>query len=238
MGLVIQPHFLFLTMMKDIAKEIYDIFLQNRSAATAKEQAQYMRNKFEFIGLKQPDRVALTKSFFLRFGKLSAADNILLAKECFQYKEREMWYLGCEQLIKAKKILKAEDLKYIETIIVKSDWWDIVDTLATNVVGEIVLKEYAAKEIMLKYSYNTNMWLRRVSVIFQLKYKDKTDATFLFDRCRQLADEKEFFIQKAIGWALREYAKSNPDAVLAFVNDTNLANLSRREALKHLSKNR
>lgn len=238
MGLVIQPHFLFLTTMKDIAKEIYDIFLQNRNAATAKEQAQYMRNKFEFIGLKQPDRVALTKLFFIRFGKLSAADSLLLAKECFQYKEREMWYLGCEQLIKAKKILRAKDLKYIETIIVKSDWWDIVDTLATNVVGEIVLKENAAKDIMLKYSNNTNMWLRRVSVIFQLKYKDKTDATFLFDRCRQLADEKEFFIQKAIGWALREYAKHNPEAVLAFVNDTNLANLSKREALKHLSKNR
>lgn len=236
MGLVIQPHFLFLRTMKDIAKEIYDIFLQNRNPATAKEQAQYMRNKFEFIGLKQPDRVALTKSFFLRFGKISATDSILLAKECFQYKEREMWYLGCEQLIKAKKILKEKDLNYIETIIIKSDWWDIVDTLATNVVGEIVLKECTAKDIMLKYSYSQNMWLRRVAVIFQLKYKDKTDATFLFERCRQLADEKEFFIQKAIGWALREYAKSSPKAVLAFVNDTNLANLCKREALKHLSK--
>ena len=122
-----------------------------------------------------------------------------------------------------------------EQLIIQKSGWDTVDHLAINVAGPLCRNHPALiKTHIHEWRHAADSWLRRSAILFQLKYKNKTDADLLFDIIRDQAEDDEFFIRKAIGWALREYAKTEPDRVRAFVDDTSLKPLSRREALKHI----
>ena len=117
-----------------------------------------------------------------------------------------------------------------------NSWWDSVDTIAKYILGEYLLEfPLETKKVIERFSNSENMWLNRSAILFQLGYKEKTNSDFLFSECLKQADSKEFFIQKAIGWALREYAKSHPEAVKEFVKTSNLKPLSTKEALKNMS---
>lgn len=134
-----------------------------------------------------------------------------------------------------KKKFTKEDIGLIEKLLVTHSWWDSVDTIAKYLLGGY-LQQYpdGIPGVVAHFSASDNMWLNRAAILFQLGYKSATDEKLLFCECGKRRHSKEFFIQKAIGWALREYAKTDPDAVKAFVAKAGLKPLSTREALKNL----
>ncbi|TAE07534.1 MAG: DNA alkylation repair protein [Bacteroidetes bacterium] len=126
-------------------------------------------------------------------------------------------------------------LELVESLIITNSWWDSVDYLAPRIAGKLFSRfPEQIERYTSRWIESDNFWLQRSAIIFQLAYKTKTDSALLFAYVERRKDSKEFFIQKAIGWALRQYARSAPQAVRDFVNHTDLAPLSRREALKHL----
>ena len=128
-----------------------------------------------------------------------------------------------------------EDIQLIEKLILNNSWWDSVDTIAKYILGEYLFEfPLETKNVIERFSNSENMWLNRSAILFQLGYKQKTNADFLFSECLKQSHSNEFFIQKAIGWALREYAKSNPEIVRQFVKNSNLKPLSIKEALKNI----
>lgn len=128
-----------------------------------------------------------------------------------------------------------EDVRLIEKLIITNSWWDSVDTVAKYILGEYLLEfPLKIKNVIEQFSNSENMWLNRSAILFQLNYKQKTNPGILFSECLKHAHSSAFFIQKAIGWALREYAKTNPEAVKKFVVNNNLKPLSIKEALKNI----
>jgi 3-methyladenine DNA glycosylase AlkD len=140
-----------------------------------------------------------------------------------------------EFLGKVARKAAPEIISLYEYMIVNKSWWDSVDFLASNLVGPYLMK-YPERitELTGEWMRSENIWLQRTCVLFQLKYRDQTDTVLLSSFIEQLKGSKEFFIRKAIGWALREYSKTNPEFVKSFVADQKLSGLSEREALKWL----
>ena len=141
----------------------------------------------------------------------------------------------------AEKFIRQSDWKDLvlyEYMIRKKSWWDTVDFIATKLVGELFKKYPQQRKIKTgKWLESGNIWLQRTAILFQLKYKKDTDIKHLFETINRTKDIHIFFIEKAIGWALREYSKTDAEAVLNFVENTKLAPLSHREALKWLNRN-
>ena len=147
-----------------------------------------------------------------------------------------MQYCAIEILIKElKRNYAKEDIQLIEKLIITKSWWDSVDTIAKNILGDYLLEHpLETEKVIERFSNSDNMWLNRSAILFQLGYKQKTNFDLLKSECEKHKNSNEFFIQKAIGWALREYGKNNPEVVKNFVNATNLKNLSKKEALKNI----
>jgi len=138
---------------------------------------------------------------------------------------------------KSIKHVNKDFISVIEFMITNKAWWDTVDMIATHHVAALFRRFPEMIPVYTKKWLNSqNIWLQRTALLFQLKYKDKTDTTLLFDMIRKLAGHKDFFIRKAIGWVLREYSKTAPDAVIQFIDQNQLSPLSKREALKVISK--
>jgi 3-methyladenine DNA glycosylase AlkD len=194
-----------------------------------------MRGQFEYLGIKTPQNVALQEEFHAAHGlpELSDLDEIL--RDLWSLPQREFQYIALGFLGKFAKQLPAKFIDTIEYLIVTKSWWDTVDSLAGGIVGTH-FKRYPAvrKKYLARWRRSDNFWLRRTSILFQLNYKKETDFELLCDIIRENLDSKEFFINKAIGWALRQYARVDPKAVKRFVLATPLHPLSRREAIKHL----
>ncbi len=221
----------------DYVNHIIDHFAAHTNENNAVPMKRYMKDRFEFFGIKSPERKILTSAFLKTHG-LPERNNVagvlhLLWKE----PHRELHYAGLDILERLVKKQQCADTELFEYLITTKSWWDTVDWLATRLVG-VHLKNYANEIAPLykKWMESENMWLQRVCILFQLKYKQKTDVQLLFDTINQLSDSDEFFIQKAIGWALREYSKTNPDRVIKFVDIHDLKPLSRREAFKVVNK--
>jgi len=207
----------------------------NASPDTAFWMEKYMKNKFKAFGLKRPQRDVINKEFIADYGfppqdKLFEVVNML-----WQMPEREMQYYAMELLYRFRKQVKKEDICFYENIITQKSWWDTIDYIAVNLVGNY-FKNHSEQIPLItsQWMASGNMWLQRICMLFQLKYKKETDYELLFSFIKQLNTSKEFFIQKAIGWALREYAKTNPNEVINFVNNTPLKPLSKREALRRI----
>jgi len=211
-------------------------FKKNSNPENAFAMSKYMKNNFPFFGIKTEDRRRIFKEIWKQ-NKNKVAENVReIALELYSKPEREFHYCAIEILIKELKgNYKKEDIQLIEKLILKNSWWDSVDTIAKNILGEYLLEfPSETKNVIARFSKSDNMWLNRSAILFQLGYKQKTDADLLFSESLKQAHSKEFFIQKAIGWALREYAKSNPEAVKEFVKTSNLKPLSTKEALKNI----
>lgn len=215
---------------------VRETFRTQGSPDIAQGQMAYMRNQFEFFGLKMPQWMALTKVIHAKKGIPEGEDLKTLVRLCFEDEHREMHYFGLETLQKSLKKQPAECIHFLEELIQTRSWWDTVDWI-NKLVG-LHFRKYPEliKPVTARWMASENFWLQRVCLIFQLTYKDKTDAVLLFDYVQRLAGSKEFFIQKGAGWALRQYAKTNPEAVVEFVEKTRLAPLTRREALKHVGR--
>lgn len=149
--------------------------------------------------------------------------------------EREYQYVALAFLGKFQKHLTPDCLPLLEYLITTKSWWDTVDSLASHNVGSLLKQYPSSREALInQWRHQDNFWLRRTTLLFQLGYKTDTDERLLFSLVEENQDSLEFFIQKAIGWALREYSKTAPEAVQSFVFRTALASLSQREALKWL----
>ncbi|UVI29988.1 DNA alkylation repair protein [Paenibacillus spongiae] len=193
----------------------------------------YMRNLFPFLGLKNPERVILTRSFLLEYGMPADDELERVVRELWLLPEREFHYTAMQLLEKRLKQSEPEWIELLQWMITEKSWWDTVDLIAGKLVGGLFTRY---PELIPVYTdmwiASDNLWLRRSAILFQLHYKDNTDQELLFEYIRRCEGEEEFFIRKAIGWALREYSKTNKEAVIRFVSETELSPLSVREALK------
>jgi 3-methyladenine DNA glycosylase AlkD len=211
-------------------------FNQNRNEENAFQMKKYLKNLFSFYGIKTVERRAIFHEL-LKSNKQEISENYreialtLLKKEC-----RELHYCGIEILIKnLKKNYQKDDIKLIEIFLITNSWWDSVDTISKYLLGQYLIEfPNETEKVIERFSNSDNIWLNRSSIIFQLGYKKNTNYELLFSECVKHSQSKEFFIQKAIGWALREYGNVNPDLVLNFVNKTDLKPLSRKEAIRKL----
>ncbi|MCC7244701.1 MAG: DNA alkylation repair protein [Saprospiraceae bacterium] len=219
---------------KDYLNLVRERFSAAGNPDYALQQMAYMRHQFEFFGLPAPKWVAISKEIHAGAGIPQGDDLIALVRACFDDDHREMHYFGLQTLEKTIKKQPAEAIEWLEELIQTRSWWDTVDWI-NKLVG-IHFKRYPhlIGPVTEKWLASGNIWLQRICLIFQLTYKDKTDTDLLFDYIRRLSGSKEFFIQKAAGWALRQYAKHNPDAVADFIKNTALAPLTRREGSKYL----
>jgi 3-methyladenine DNA glycosylase AlkD len=212
-----------------------ELFEKNADPVQAAPMKKYMRDQFEYLGIKTPQNVALQKTFYTEYGlpEITELDPIL--RDLWSLPQREFQYVAVGLLGKFEEQLPADFIDTIEYLIITKSWWDTVDSIAGNTVG-VHFKRYPAveKKYLAKWRKSDNFWLRRTTILFQLNYKQETDFDLLCEIIRENLNSKEFFINKAIGWALRQYARVNPRAVKKFVKPTPLHPLSRREAMKHI----
>ncbi len=195
----------------------------------------YMRGQFEYLGLKTPRRVELVKAFIAGRGLPEPSDLDAIVRDLWSLPEREYQYCAVGLMERLLKKLPPGFVATVEALIITKSWWDTVDTLASNLAGPL-FKRYPGERAayLPRWRKSDDFWLRRTAILFQLDYKKDTDFPLLCDILRENLGSKEFFINKAIGWVLREYSKTDPEAVRRFVADTPLEPLSRREALKWL----
>ncbi|MBC1416083.1 DNA alkylation repair protein [Listeria innocua] len=212
---------------------IQTLFRANRSVADSRPMEAYMKNQFLFLGIRATERKKLVADFLKENGM--PVDLLGLVVELFAEEEREFQYAAIDLLSRYGKKQASEAIEIYEQLVTTKSWWDTVDGLAGTVVSNH-FKLYPDLIPIYNEAWinGDNIWLARTAILFQLKYKEETNAELLFANCEKWLGSKEFFIQKAIGWALRQYAKIDSEAVRVFVNSHTLAPLSRREALKHI----
>ncbi|MEE9349893.1 MAG: DNA alkylation repair protein [Flavobacteriaceae bacterium] len=219
--------------MSNFSNAIINQFKENANPINAIAQAQYMKNKFVFFGLTAPKRRELQKPFLIQKYLPSKSELDVLVKELWTQPQRELHYFTQELVRKYIKQLELRDIDLFEFMIVNNSWWDSVDFIAPNLVGAYFEKFPNQRDVFIKkWLQSNNIWLQRSAILFQLKYKQQLDTVLLATIINKLLGSKEFFINKAIGWILREYGKTNPNWVLDFVSKTELSNLSKREAIR------
>ena len=207
---------------------------QNANPAQAGPMKKYMRDQFEYLGIKSPQVKTLFRQFIQEHGlpPLEKLDEII--RELWEFPQREYQYLAISLMERLEKKLPASAIKTLEYMILHKSWWDTVDNIS-HVVG-VHFRRYpdVREKYLKKWRASDNFWLRRTAILFQLDYKEETDFDLLSDIIQENLGSNEFFINKAIGWSLRQYARIDPKAVTKFVKSTSLHPLSRREAMKHL----
>ena len=224
--------------IKIYTSSLHQFLMAVGDEAIAIKQSQYMRNRFPFIGLMKDQQDKYWKEFQEIHGRVDAQNAIEFCRQCMRYTEREMWYIGMKTLIKHKNKLKSKDIDFVRTLIIESDWWDIVDLVSSHLVGTLYLQYPEIQNTVDQWIYDENMWLRRSALIYQLQYKAKTNEEKLYGHILLACSESEFFIRKAIGWSLREYSKHNPKSVQRFIEThrDQLSTLSLKEGSKYLFK--
>lgn len=222
--------------MHPYTRSLKILFEQNANPADAAPMKKYMRGQFEFLGIKTPMRVALQKEFIKDQGLPPSGELDRITRDLWLLPQREFQYAAVSLIGKLEKKLKPDFITTLEHLIVTKSWWDTVDTIAGHAVGTHFKRFPKVKDKYLKkWRKSDNFWLRRTALLFQLGYKEETDFDLLCEIIRENLGSDEFFINKAIGWALRQYAWTNPAPVKKFVKATKeLHPLSRKEALKNI----
>jgi len=202
--------------------------------ADALAMSAYMKNKFAFYGIKKPFRAELTKQIFAEKGIPGKDVFREIVEMLWDEPYRELHYLALEILFRNKKHFLPNDVYLFEEMMRSNSWWDSIDYITPTLTYHL-FKAYPELKVttLLKWNEDGDFWLQRASIIAQLKEKQETDINLQFKLISNLVNEKEFFIRKAIGWSLRELAKSYPEEVINYVNTNKLSALSRKEALKH-----
>ncbi|MFD7446039.1 DNA alkylation repair protein [Streptomyces sp. NPDC059909] len=204
--------------------------------ARAVEAASYMKGVAPFLGIRTPERRVLTRAVVDGIPRPAEADCAAVALRCWELPEREYHYFAVDYLRRHVGRCSSGFLPVARHLITTVSWWDTVDALAAHVVGPLVTADPQLVAVMDEWIDDDNLWIARTALLHQLRRKDTTDAERLFRYCLRQSGHTDFFIRKAIGWSLREYAKTDPDAVRDFVAGAcdRLAPLSVREALKNL----
>lgn len=215
-------------------KQLVNSFHQKRNDEVGCGMAKYLKDQFQCLGIKRPERSAIQKEFMKQWKKEKIIDWEFI-DFLWELPEREFQYLAIDLLIALKNEFQDIDIKKVESLIIRKSWWDTVDILASKVVGAMCTKyPQLIDQSIMGWSESDNIWLVRTSILFQLKYKEVTDANLLGRIIESNQGLDEFFINKAIGWALREYSKTNPQWVRVFIETHPLHSLTIREGSKYL----
>ncbi len=223
-------------MRMEFITQLQKVYTTNANTEQQQQMEAYMRHLFPFHGIKAPIRKQLLKEVIKEHTTFLQEHVRDVVKVLYQLPQREYQYSAMELLDKfARKKYLEEDSELITKLITTHSWWDTVDFISKHILGHYLFLFPSQKRTLIDaYSESNNIWLNRAAILFQLGYKDATNEKELFNQCYKHKDSREFFIQKAIGWALREYGKVQPKAVLSFVKNTPLAPLSEREAIRRL----
>ncbi|WP_175989938.1 DNA alkylation repair protein [Bacillus sp. Marseille-Q1617] len=222
-------------MGHEYADRLVSLLKENQNEENREAMEKYMRNQFAFFGIKTPERNALVREFIKENGKPPVEELPEIVRSLWREPQRECQYAAMTLLDKQARVLARDHLPLLEDMILTVSWWDTIDHISPHFAGRIHEKE-TADDYLEKWIHADNFWLNRAAILHQLRYKDKTDEERLFRYILMHNESKEFFIQKAIGWALREYSKTNPEAVQQFIDREDLAPLSKREGLKHIER--
>lgn len=214
--------------------KLYEEMIQHKNEEQAQKMSKYMLNKFEYIGIKTPERRKIFKNFFKEYKNEEKIDWEFVNK-CWENKHREFQYIAADYLKNMKDKLTIDDIPKFKRLILKKSWWDTIDNLDMT-IGTLALKDSNVNKILLEWSLDENIWLRRIAIDHQLLRKEKTNTELLEKILKNNLGQAEFFINKSIGWALRDYSKTNPEWVKNFIekNRENMAKLSIKEASKYL----
>jgi len=208
-------------------------FQKNANTIIAAEQKAYMRGQFEYYGLKTLKRREIQKPFLIKQFLPSKAEAIQIVQKLWNKSERDYHYVAQELMLKYAKQFEENDIAVLEFMVTNNSWWDTVDFIATKLLGTYFrMYPNKRKPMVEKWLKSNNIWLQRSALLFQLKYKEHLDTDLLVFTIAPLLGSKEFFINKAIGWVLRDYSRVNPTWVLDYAMRTPLDNLSKREALR------
>ena len=214
--------------------EIKKIFESKEDKENAIAMSKYMRNMFEFYGLPTPKRKEIYNDFIKSEKKTKVIEWKFLDK-FYEDNHREFQYLVYDYLLAMKQYVIYEDISKIENYIINKSWWDTIDFLC-KVIGDVGLRDLRVKELMINWSNSENIWKKRTAIEHQLCLKNKTDTKLLEQIIINSLGSDEFFINKAIGWALRDYSKTDPKWVKDFINKYNdkMDSLSIKEASKYI----
>jgi 3-methyladenine DNA glycosylase AlkD len=214
---------------------LLEAFQQNANPQKAAEMEAYMLHQFPFFGIQAPTRKQIQKTFLREYSLHHLERLEQIVSNCFEQPQREFHYFAIELFATHKTLWIKDSALFIDYCIQQKSWWDTVDGMASDWFKVyFTLFPAQTKPVTARWNKSKNIWLQRSSIMFQKAYKQETNTDLLSAYILQHANSTEFFIQKAIGWALREFSKTNPTWVKQFVAKNKLAPLSKREALKRL----
>ena len=219
-------------------EKLYAEMLNYRNEEQAEKMSSYMLNKFKHIGIRTPERRKIFRAFFKEYKKEQEKSEKIdwdFINNCWKNEYRELQYSALDYLQAVKNILTDKDIPKLKTLALSKSWWDTIDYL-DMIIGGIALKYPKVNDIILQWSTDENIWLRRIAIDHQLLRKEKTNVELLEKIIKNNFGQTEFFINKAIGWALRDYSKTNPKWVRDFIekNKDKMAKLSIKEGSKYI----
>lgn len=224
-------------MIKETIHQLEELFEPFRNAKRAQTASTYLRGHFSFIGMKTEIRRTAQKSWIDSLKTLDDRNlRWSIIRALWNKEERDFQHTAIDLMNTwPKKFYSEEDAVELEWLLDQKSWWDSVDSIASNYLGKwALLFPEKARETFEKWRHHESFWLQRSCLIYQLKYKDQVDSAYLEDLIRQMNSNKEFFIQKAIGWSLRQLSKYNPDEVTRILGNNPIRGLALREASKYL----
>jgi 3-methyladenine DNA glycosylase AlkD len=220
--------------MHNYTRAITELYHKHADNTIAEPMAKYMKNNFSFLGIKTPERKVLNKEFFKEYGLPDNSNFKTIIEELWAQPEREFHYLALVILEKFVKKAPKEQIDFYEHLAVRNSWWDSIDYIAPHHMG-IHFKIYPEliESYVIRWAESENIWLKRCAILFQLKYKADTDLKLLYRIIDITKDTGEFFVNKAIGWILREYSKTDAEEIIRYVDKhPELSPLTKREAMK------
>jgi len=224
--------------MNSFISELQNQFNLHQNGERALQMEAYMKNHFLFLGISAPIRRSISNAWISEVNKTcKTQEKWDIVFQLWEMDAREYQCVAIDLLNKFKKQeWLFEDLEKLEQLLISKSWWDSVDALGSNALGEYMNQFPEHQSVIVeRWIESNNLWLQRCCLIFQLKYKNNSDFELLKYSILKLNHIKEFFIQKAIGWSLRQYSKFDTVAVKAFISSTELSNLAKREASKYIN---
>jgi 3-methyladenine DNA glycosylase AlkD len=222
--------------MREWIEKLEALYALNANASNAAAMEKYMKHLFSFYGIPASKRRPLDKKFLEQYGPpaLDAFDE--LARTAFSHPMREIHYFAIDRIAAKPSALPASFIDTALWMVTNKSWWDSVDPVATQIIGGLLKKHESLRYLPEEWVHSNNIWLVRTALLYQLKYKQKTDVERLLSFIRLHWESKAFFVQKAMGWALREYSKTDSGLVTRFIQSENLPSLTKREGMKWLQK--
>lgn len=219
-------------VISDLEKTFHRVSDENKAI----EMHSYMRCQFPFYGIQAPLRRTIQKKWFKEIASFGNMYKWEIVHELWKKPQREFQLVAIDWMRTWKKdSWQKSDRNELIFILTQKSWWDTVDLIASSVVANFLVNCPEEKDDFLNIcSESSNLWLNRTCILFQLKYKDDTDIPLLQGFIHKFKSNSDFFIQKAIGWSLRELAKRDPEKVKAIIKEEELQGLAKREALKHV----